>query len=66
MHERGKLMKCEKKKSANMNFVSQETFSHFNRLVCQLWKLYNLSIVLSSKTASSLPMCLRLSEVRTI
>ena len=46
-----------------MNFVSQETFSHFNRLVCQLWKLYNVSIVLSGITASSLPMCLRLSEV---
>lgn len=68
MHERGRRMKCEKKKSANMNFVIQETFSHCNRLVCQLWKLYSLSIVLSGihVTASSLPMCLRLSEVRTI
>ena len=43
-----------------MNFVGQETFSHF---VCQLWKLYNVAIVLSGITASSLPMCLRLSEV---
>lgn len=60
MHERGRRMKCEKKTSANMNFVGQETFSHF---VCQLWKLYNVSIVLSGITASSLPMCLRLSEV---
>lgn len=59
MHERGKLMKCEKKKSANMNFVSQETFSHFNRLVCQLWKLYNLSIVLSGKTASNVSSSFR-------
>lgn len=60
-------MKCEKKKtSANMTFVSQETFSHFNRLVCQLWKLYNLSIFLSGITASSPAMCLRLSEVLTI
>ena len=63
MHERGRLMKCKKKTSANMNFVSQEIFPHFNRLVCQLWKLYNLSIVLSGITASSLPMCLRLSGV---
>ena len=51
-----------------MNFVIQETFSHCNRLVCQLWKLYSLSIVVSGihVAASSLPMCLRLSEVRTI